>query len=111
MTLTFDDRIDNRWLTRWHAIALLEAHKHPVSQHEFMVVILSEHSRRLRLCLAAGLSWPAITRHDLDDPRPAEREFERHLAAALERRRTRLHSQVAAVKRRLPNATRTRNST
>lgn len=104
MTLTFDDRIDNRWRQRWHSLCLLEAHRHPVSQREFMIVILSEHARRLRLCLAAGLSWSAISRRDLDDPRHAEREFERTLAAAVERRRTRLHSQQAAVIRQTQEA-------
>ena len=101
MTLTYSDRIDNRWLTRWHALCIIEAKKHPVSQREFMIVILSEHARRLRICLEAGISWPTISRSDLDDPRRAEREFERHLAAAIERRRTRLHSQKEAVQRRI----------
>jgi hypothetical protein len=104
MTLTFSDRIDNRWLTRWHSICILEAHRHLVAPREFIALCIGEHSRRLRLCLAAGLSWPAITRHDLDDPRPPEPSFTQSLAAARERKRTRLSSQQQAVVRRSQSA-------
>jgi hypothetical protein len=109
MTMTFDDRIDNRWLTRWHSICLIEAHRHPVSQREFMALILSEHARRYRLCVSAGIARRTVHYHDLDDPRPPEPKFLERMNAAKERQRTRLHSQRAAVQRRI-DAPATRNS-
>jgi hypothetical protein len=57
------------------------------------------HRDAARQCLAAGITWAAIERAGLDDPRMSEDERTREICAASERRRTRM-GRVKGVTRR-----------
>ena len=108
--MTLADRIDHRWMIRWHSPMILYCKQRGLPA-EALAILCAAHSERFRQLLAAYISQPTIARLDLDDPRLSDAQFSAQLLAAIERRRTRLHSQQRAIQRRITHAPSTRNST
>lgn len=77
------------WTQYWEPRCIL-ASKHTHEPTIAMQTYRESYDRRIATLFRAGISWDMILRNDLDSPLQSGVEFDRALALAIERRRSRM---------------------